>query len=215
MWTCKYCNVDFDFNTGAKKTGHLKWCKFNPRLEETKAKLASASSKRKNPGNQYTSGVRQHTSIETREKIKSKLIGRKHSAETIEIIRAKALNSTHRRVCKKTVSYTSVTGEIVKMDSSWEVKLAQLMDFAGIVWIRPGPIQWIDALGKTHNYFPDFYLPDFDVYLDPKNDYVINKQAEKLKALKQQYSNILILSKDDICLDFLNKLEKVCHGDDA
>lgn len=28
--------------------------------------------------------------------------------------------------------------------------------------------------GIKHTYTPDFYLPEYNVYLDPKNDYLIN-----------------------------------------
>lgn len=39
--------------------------------------------------------------------------------------------------------------------------------FASIVY-------WDDD-GKQRRYVPDFYLPKYDLYLDPKNDYLIKK----------------------------------------
>ena len=46
-------------------------------------------------------------------------------------------------------------------------------DENNIIWIKPKAIKYLDINGKQHNYIPDFYLPQYDVYLDPKNDYLI------------------------------------------
>lgn len=57
--------------------------------------------------------------------------------------------------------------------------------------------------GKQHRYTPDFYLPEYDIYLDPKNDYLINNinpslgynDVEKIKKVSTQ-NNIKILILD-------------------
>ena len=71
-----------------------------------------------------------------------------------------------------------------KMDSRWEIELAKWMDAEGIKWDRSRKrhmFRWIDANGDERKYFPDFYLPDFNVYLDPKNDYYLQRDLPKLK----------------------------------
>ncbi len=72
----------------------------------------------------------------------------------------------------------------VNLQSSWEVKVAEKLDELGIVWTRPIPIPWVDSTGKPRNYFPDFYLPKYNVYLDPKNDRVIERSKEKMDSVK-------------------------------
>lgn len=33
---------------------------------------------------------------------------------------------------------------------------------------------YTDNEGNLRYYYPDFYLEDYNVYLDPKNDYLLN-----------------------------------------
>ena len=57
----------------------------------------------------------------------------------------------------------------ITLDSSWELELAKRLDDLNIKWNRPDPLKWKDSNGLEHNYFPDFYLVDHNLYLDPKN----------------------------------------------
>ena len=48
-------------------------------------------------------------------------------------------------------------------------------------------------------YFPDFYLPTLDVYLDPKNDYYLKRDLPKLKQVIDKYKIKLFYGQvDDI-----------------
>jgi hypothetical protein len=69
----------------------------------------------------------------------------------------------------KTVTYNGV-----KLSSRFEMIVAISLDENNIKWTRPSPLKYIDPTGKQRNYFPDFYLPEYNVYLDPKNDFLIN-----------------------------------------
>ena len=82
-----------------------------------------------------------------------------------------ALNRKTPSVSKRTEPYVCKDGTIVNLDSSYERKLAKLFDDNNIRWIRPKPLDWYSTDGIKHHYFPDFYLVDYDVYLDPKNEY--------------------------------------------
>lgn len=123
--------------------------------------------------------------------------GKTHTEESKEKLRIAALNSDHRRL-KKSIHYYNG----VMMDSTWEVELAKRLDNINVKWIRPNPLSWIDSTGVNHHYFPDFYLPEYDLYLDPKNPYAIERQKEKLNALNEQYDNIIIISSLDECKNF-------------
>ena len=89
-------------------------------------------------------------------------------------------------VRKLTEYYCQYRKETVWLESSWEVQIAQALDRANIEWFRPSPIRWIDSNGKVRLYFPDFYLPNFALYVDPKNPYCMEQDREKIKAIKDQ-----------------------------
>lgn len=77
----------------------------------------------------------------------------------------------------------------ISYDSSWEVKLADWMKDNNIEFIdKPDAVKWVDRTGKEHRYFPDFYIPKFDLYLDPKNKHVISLQHEKLSIVSKKYN---------------------------
>lgn len=76
--------------------------------------------------------------------------------------------------------FNKTAGREVILESSWEVYVAELLDSLDIDWVRPTPITWVDEDGKVRLYYPDFYLPNFDVYLDPKNPYCMAKDKLKI-----------------------------------
>jgi len=62
----------------------------------------------------------------------------------------------------------------VKLGSGYELKVAISLDENNIIWEKPKSFEYTDPNGKNRKYTPDFYLPEYDVYLDPKNDFLIN-----------------------------------------
>ena len=58
---------------------------------------------------------------------------------------------------------------------------------------------WMDENNNKSKYFPDFYLPTLDVYLDPKNDYYLKRDLPKLKQVIDKYKIKLFYGQvDDI-----------------
>lgn len=57
-------------------------------------------------------------------------------------------------------------------DSSWEVLFAKFLDEHNILWIRNNKISF-DYIyeNSMHKYYPDFYLPDYDLYIEIKGLY--------------------------------------------
>lgn len=135
----------------------------------------------------------------------------KHTQQSLENCRKAALKSNHQRVCKRTHNYTDKNGRTFKFDSKWEDALADRLDYLDVIWDRPKPIQWIDKDGISHNYFPDFYLPDNDLYLDPKNSYAEEQQKEKLEIVSKQI-NLVILRSLQECENFVVGLPRVELG---
>lgn len=82
-------------------------------------------------------------------------------------------------------------------DSKWEVEVAKSLDENNIEWIRPRDgFIWTD---KGNKYYPDFYLPKYGVYLDPKNDYLQQKDAEKIcEACERNNIRVVILNSEQL-----------------
>jgi predicted nucleic acid-binding Zn ribbon protein len=95
----------------------------------------------------------------------------------------------------------------IKLGSSYELKVAISLDENNILWIKPKPLKYLDPNGKFRQYFPDFFLPDYNVYLDPKNDFLINsinpyhgfKDTDKILWV-EEYNKIkvLVLNKNQL-----------------
>lgn len=102
----------------------------------------------------------------------------------------------------KTIEYKGT-----KLDSNYELEVAKTLDENQVNWERPTYFLWEDSNGLKHRYYPDFYLPDYNVYLDPKNDYLINNKSkrfgitdvEKIKLVENQNKiRIIILDKENL-----------------
>lgn len=85
------------------------------------------------------------------------------------------------------------------LDSSYELEMAQNLDAAGVEWSRPGRFKWIDDEGVDHHYTPDFFLPMYNVYLDPKHKGLIPLHARKIELVQEQNDiRVLVLRKEQL-----------------
>lgn len=153
-------------------------------------------------GNNYTKakerGETYVISDETREKLRKASTGKKWSEEQ---------KKEHSNLMKKVVlenpeSYSSqnVNGRIKKyefngmtFDGKWELKVAECLvneniEFTNII----EPIEY-EFNGNEHSYFPDFYLPDFDLYIEVKG-LVREKDPYKWSAVP----NLVIFKQTEI-----------------
>jgi len=74
-----------------------------------------------------------------------------------------------------------------KLCSTYELRVAKILDKSEIKWIKPKTtFGWTDLNNEKHTYHPDFFLPDFNVYLDPKNSYCIERDKEKIKRVRME-----------------------------
>lgn len=129
-------------------------------------------------------------SKEYKEKISNTLKGRKGTPHTDEskkkLSRAAKRNGLGGHTSKKAIHYMQKDGTSVYLQSDYEVKVAQDLDSNDINWTRPEPLLWVDEQYESHRYYPDFYLTDFNVYLDPKNDYLIKRDKKKIESVEKQ-----------------------------
>lgn len=103
----------------------------------------------------------------------------------------------------------------IHMDSQWEVDVAIWLDEHQIEWQRGRHLvfDWVDQQGESHRYYPDFYLPAFGVYLDPKNPYLIKKDRFKIEAvIKTHGIQIIWGSKDDVLAHLQSLYASVAHS---
>lgn len=104
-------------------------------------------------------------------------------------------------------SSKSIEYDGINLDSTYEFEVAKELDENQVKWERPTYFLWEDSKGVKHRYYPDFYLPEYNVYLDPKNDYLINNKTkkfgitdvEKIEIVQQQNRiHIIILDKNNL-----------------
>jgi hypothetical protein len=143
-------------------------------------------------------GISIEVSKETRDKISKSSKGRKYSVDD----RQKMSLAMQKVVLQNPNSYNSanVNGRVKKinyngilLDGSWEVLVATWFDNNNIKWIKNvNGFQYNWEL-NIKTYYPDFYLIDFDLYVEVKG-YERPKDIEKWKVV----DNLLIVKHKDI-----------------
>lgn len=194
MNICKYCKKPFDLSNKPHgwMASHTRWCDANPKYDEYRRKLCEARRfiTKESIKKQAMAITRLHEEGHYKnKKIVKPFLGKHHTLESKQKIKIAALASNHRRLKKKPQLYKGIL-----MDSTWEVELAKRLDNIKVKWYRPDPLVWIDERNLKHHYFPDFYLPEYNLYIDPKNPYAFKMQITKIKTLQQQYKNIIFLT---------------------
>ncbi len=105
-------------------------------------------------------------------------------------VHASTKNRTYQNGSRKPVWYFNRNeNKEVLLESSWEVRIAKHLDELNVVWVRPDPIEWNDE-GVNRLYYPDFYIPQYDVYLDPKNPYCMKLDEHKMREVSKKITII-------------------------
>ena len=100
-------------------------------------------------------------------------------------IKKKRRRRRKKKLWSKQSDYITVEGLIVSMDSTWEVACAKRLDELGIKWRRDHSIKlgYITRGKRKRNYIPDFYLPEYDVYIEVKG-YWTDMARHKMKDVQ-------------------------------
>ena len=74
---------------------------------------------------------------------------------------------------------------------------AQILDFYGIRWeYEPTtfPIEWNAAGDAIASFSPDFYMPDFDLYIEltTMSQKLVTKKNRKVRRLRELYPDVQI-----------------------
>lgn len=86
---------------------------------------------------------------------------------------------------KSTIKHRS-THKGFMMDSGAELAFAQLLDKHNIKWVKNTTVSFdfVDGEGRNRKYYPDFYLPDYDHWVEIKgNRYVRPDDHLRLQAV--------------------------------
>lgn len=172
---CRSCSASFN-NVGRMKS------------TETKNKIGLANTRRSPFKGVKKSVVKQYT-IECKICKKQTLVGWKQKnnktcgSDDCKIMASVGLRSYQNGSRKPVWFFNPYENKEVLLESSWEVEIAEYLISKKIEWKRPTFIKWVDSNNKTRRYFPDFYLPTYDRYLDPKNPYCMKRDEEKLKII--------------------------------
>ncbi len=81
------------------------------------------------------------------------------------------------------------------MDSTWEVACAERLDELGIAWKRDPSIKikYRDKRLRLRNYAPDFYLPEFDIYIEVKGYWTDHARWKMRDVMVRNPSKICLL----------------------
>ncbi len=100
---------------------------------------------------------------------------------------------------------------IARFAHASEEELARILDFYGIRWEyepRSFPLDWDEQGRVVESFSPDFYLPDFDLYVEltTLKQSLVTRKNRKLRRLRDLYPDVRV--KMFYGRDFRNLLAK-------
>lgn len=190
LWFCGLC--ERSFNSRQATTSHIHRTHDNPGVcygGLTKGKTAW------NKGLSKTNDIRvQKYSSTLSQKLKGKP-GKPHTAESKRKISLKM--SAHNKGGR--CQWYEVAGQ--KVQGTWEKNIAEKLESFGVLWEKLKCNKhtlkyFLD--GKERNYTPDFYLKDYDVYLEVKGHWW-GDDREKMKAVSfaHPHKNIILIERPE------------------
>lgn len=204
-YICKYCGKKCKNPNSLRN--HERLCKSNPDRQIPKNNFAEWNIKRTELNiphpNQFTKAEKlglpkPKVSEKTRLKLREKGLLRRHSQEEKD-----KLSETMRRIAKenpdkysasqlhKRSKHYNING--FKIDGTWELIVVEYLNKSNIEWIKPKKPFEYTWNGSIHNYYPDFYLPKYDRYIEVKG-YETSRDLEKYKAVP----NIILIKATEI-----------------
>lgn len=171
---CKFCQSERKNSNSLRN--HERLCNKNPNKQNTlfhdknfqktkNGNISNGAIKAKKLGLEF------RVSSETRNKIskanssRSKEVTSRIGRNASKTINEKVANGTWHVSLAKDMHY-SYNG--VDLHGTWELKFAMYLDDNSIKWERNTESFNYNFDGKDRKYFPDFYLPDSDDYIEIK-----------------------------------------------
>lgn len=101
----------------------------------------------------------------------------------------------------KWYKFTKKDGTTCNTQGSWELAYANWLDKQDIVFIaHRGKLSYIDADGSRRSYYPDFFLPETNEFIDIKNRYHFSLNNEKWNQIRSSNPDIklVLLFEEDL-----------------
>lgn len=102
-----------------------------------------------------------------------------------------------------------------QLGSTYELRLAKILNEIGVRWETCKKFNYVDNFGKKRTYTPDIFVPEYNIYFDPKNDFLIHNinpslgfsDVDKINwASEQNNIRVIILSEDQLTKEFIQAL---------
>ena len=191
-WRAHGDGKDFDPNRGYKNKSRKAWNKGLTKDVDDRVMKYSESLKEG-----YKTGTISHSGIACKN----------YDIEKRRINGAKGGGYREKSGRSKGGYKTDSDGNKAWLQSSYELKCADILNDLGIKWIRPKFLKYTDDAGKVRKYFPDFFLLDYDLYLDPKNDYLALKDKHKIELVKENNNvEVIIITNNQLNKEFMTKI---------
>lgn len=178
MYTCSYCEKVYYKESSLKN--HSQRCPSNPDRKIQNGRKGKPS---------WNKGLSKHDDARVaRPQFAGQAWGRGRTGHPEEF-KIMMRNKAHERklgghTSKKQLYFKKKTGEVVYLQSSYEIRFAEILEKLDVFWERPAPINWVDENRIMHRYYPDFKIGN--VYIDTKNDYLAIKDLDKITRVKNQ-----------------------------
>jgi hypothetical protein len=198
---CQYCEKECKNKNSLAQ--HEIRCKFNSNKIEVKSNFILYNEKVKSGEikveytNHFTKAEKlglekPKMSVETKEKISKKSKGyiwtkerrKQHSEIMIETAIRYPDSYSCNNVCGRTKLYDTIDslGRKTKVNGGWERTLSEYLTENNINWTNKIDEEfYYEWAGKIRRYYPDFYLLDYDFYIEVKG-YERDRDLEKWKC---------------------------------
>lgn len=210
MFICNICQRNFKTQQGLNS--HIGWHNNDKTGRKTRAGERNPMFGKK-ATNQFIKAKENGFVLEvkqiTKDKISKKNKGfkwsneqkKKHSEKMHQVILKNPESYSANNVCGRTkiINYNGF-----KLNGSWELEVAKWLDAHKIKWtniVEGIKYEWNN---KTHLYFPDFYLPELNLFLEVKG-----YERERDKCKWSVLNNLVILKKREIKLIRNNELYSI------
>jgi hypothetical protein len=203
---CKYCDKLCKNDNSLRN--HQRLCKLNPNRQILPFNLnlngwrERVSMGLETVSNQHIKAKERGeiliVSEETRNKISKSSKGKQLTKEHKDKLKIAMKNAVLKNPESYTASNVSGRTPIIeyngfKLKGTWELEVAKWLDKNNIKWtnkIKPFEYEWENF---THLYFPDFYLMEFDKYIEVKGF-----ERERDKCKWKVVKDLIIIKKDEI-----------------
>jgi hypothetical protein len=209
IFICQFCGRETESKKG--NGYHQRYCNDNPnpkKHKEKSDKWTESMNKRKGKGtNQYTKakelGLEKPVYDRSNIQLSGCIIA---SSEQKSIWAKEAKTGGYKENAGRSKKFrvNDSFGKEVVLQSSYELRCSEILNNLKINWIRPKHLKWCDGLKK---YFADFYLPDYNIYLDPKNNYKAKLDKEKIESvIKENCVKVYIISEAQLTEEYIRTL---------